>query len=122
MELSVVEQRYRAVLAVLAGATVTEVAAQLGRSRQAVTAHVSDSAITVELDGQVRVIRRTTDAPVRNVKANGPNGKSLTAKTSDMRLFRGEADGVLAGFVIRRAWWRRPQGGAACSRLRVAQG
>lgn len=34
VELSVVEQRYRAVLAVLAGATVTEVAAQLGVSRQ----------------------------------------------------------------------------------------
>jgi transposase InsO family protein len=34
VELSVIEQRYRAVLAVLAGATVTEVAAQLGVSRQ----------------------------------------------------------------------------------------
>jgi transposase InsO family protein len=34
VELSVVEQRYRAVLAVLAGATVTEVAGQLGVSRQ----------------------------------------------------------------------------------------
>ncbi|MFB7508799.1 hypothetical protein [Streptomyces broussonetiae] len=38
------------------------------------TAHVSDSAVTVELDGQVRVIRRTTDVPVRNVKANRPHG------------------------------------------------
>ncbi|WP_307531348.1 helix-turn-helix domain-containing protein [Streptomyces umbrinus] len=37
MELSVVEQRYRAVLAVLAGATVTEIAAQLGVSRQTVS-------------------------------------------------------------------------------------
>ncbi|MET7935878.1 helix-turn-helix domain-containing protein [Streptomyces sp. NPDC005322] len=36
VELSVVEQRYRAVLAVLAGATVTEVAASLGVSRQTV--------------------------------------------------------------------------------------
>lgn len=36
------------------------------------TAHVSDSTITVELDGQVRVIRRTTDVPIRNVKANKP--------------------------------------------------
>lgn len=35
--LSVVEQRYRAVLAVLAGATVTEVAARLGVSRQTVS-------------------------------------------------------------------------------------
>ncbi|MEV6655399.1 hypothetical protein, partial [Streptomyces sp. NPDC051219] len=30
------------------------------------------STITVELDGQVRVIKRTTDVPVRNVKANKP--------------------------------------------------
>ncbi|WSN71424.1 helix-turn-helix domain-containing protein [Streptomyces sp. NBC_01361] len=37
VELSVVEQRYRAVLAVLAGATVTEVAASLGVSRQTVS-------------------------------------------------------------------------------------
>ncbi|MFF3716000.1 hypothetical protein [Streptomyces prasinus] len=50
MELSVVEQRYRAVLAVLA-----------------------ESTLTVELDGQVRVIQRTTDVPVRHVKANKPH-------------------------------------------------
>lgn len=37
VELSVVEQRYRAVLAVLAGAPVTEVAASLGVSRQTVS-------------------------------------------------------------------------------------
>lgn len=36
VDLSVVEQRYRAVLAVLAGASVTETAAQFGVSRQAV--------------------------------------------------------------------------------------
>ncbi|MER6612265.1 hypothetical protein [Streptomyces xantholiticus] len=36
------------------------------------TAHVAESTITVELDGQVRVVRRTTDVPVRNVKANKP--------------------------------------------------
>ncbi|MFF7394559.1 hypothetical protein ACFZAE_39875 [Streptomyces scabiei] len=48
----------------------------LGRpyAGQAVTVHVSDSTITVDLDGQVRVIRRTTDVPVRNVKANKPHG------------------------------------------------
>ncbi|MFD8930427.1 hypothetical protein, partial [Streptomyces mirabilis] len=47
----------------------------LGRTYagQTVTAHVSDSTITVDLD-QVRVIRRTTDIPVRNVKANKPHG------------------------------------------------
>ena len=36
VELSVVEQRYRAVLAVLAGESVTSVAAQVGVSRQSV--------------------------------------------------------------------------------------
>ncbi|MFE3416697.1 IS481 family transposase [Streptomyces mirabilis] len=48
----------------------------LGRpyAGQTVTVHVSDSTISVELDGQVRVIRRTTDVPVRNVKANKPHG------------------------------------------------
>ncbi|MEU1706406.1 IS481 family transposase [Streptomyces sp. NPDC005706] len=46
----------------------------LGRTYagQTVTVHVADSTITVELDGQTRVIRRTTDVPVRNVKANKP--------------------------------------------------
>ncbi|UYQ66458.1 IS481 family transposase [Streptomyces peucetius] len=39
---------------------------------QTVTVHVSDTTISVELDGQVRVIRRTTDIPVRHVKANKP--------------------------------------------------
>ncbi|WEO95334.1 IS481 family transposase [Streptomyces sp. FXJ1.172] len=48
----------------------------LGRpyAGQTVTVHVSDTTISVELDGQVRVIRRTTDVPVRNVKANKPHG------------------------------------------------
>ncbi|GGT22222.1 hypothetical protein GCM10010271_26970 [Streptomyces kurssanovii] len=35
--------------------------------------HVSDTTITVDLDGQIRVIRRTTDVPVRNVKADKPH-------------------------------------------------
>ncbi|KUL33809.1 IS481 family transposase [Streptomyces regalis] len=50
----------------------------LGRpyAGQTVTVHVSDTTISVELDGQVRVIRRTTDVPVRNVKANKPHGVS----------------------------------------------
>ncbi|MFD8162318.1 IS481 family transposase [Streptomyces malaysiensis] len=50
----------------------------LGRpyAGQTVTVHVSDTTITVELDGQIRVIRRTTDVPVRNVKANKPHGAS----------------------------------------------
>ncbi|MEV2187362.1 IS481 family transposase, partial [Streptomyces sp. NPDC047966] len=47
----------------------------LGRTYagQTVTVHVSDTTITVDLDGQVRVIRRTTDIPVRHVKANKPH-------------------------------------------------
>ncbi|MEU6183360.1 IS481 family transposase, partial [Streptomyces coeruleorubidus] len=46
----------------------------LGRpyAGQTVTVHVSESTLTVELDGQVRVIQRTTDIPVRHVKANKP--------------------------------------------------
>lgn len=50
----------------------------LGRpyAGQTVIVHVSDSTITVELDGQARVIRRTTDVPVRNVKANKPHRAS----------------------------------------------
>nr|WP_234042427.1 hypothetical protein [Streptomyces marianii] len=35
-----------------------------------ITVHAAESTLTVELDGQVRVIRRTTDIPVRHVKAN----------------------------------------------------
>ncbi|MFI9428153.1 IS481 family transposase [Streptomyces achromogenes] len=47
----------------------------LGRpyAGQTVTVHVSDTTISVDLDGQIRVIRRTTDVPVRNVKANKPH-------------------------------------------------
>lgn len=41
VDVSVVEQRYRAVLAVQAGATVTEVAARFGVSRQSVHAWLS---------------------------------------------------------------------------------
>ncbi|GIH47134.1 Transposase InsO and inactivated derivatives [Microbispora rosea] len=41
VELSVVEQRYRAVLAVLAGATVTEVACEVGVARQTLSGWVS---------------------------------------------------------------------------------
>jgi hypothetical protein len=49
-------------------------AVSLGRpyAGQTVPVHVADSTITVDLDGQVRVIRRATDVPVRNVKANKP--------------------------------------------------
>jgi transposase InsO family protein/CBS domain-containing protein len=47
----------------------------LGRpyAGRTVTVHVAQSTLTVELDGQVRVIQRTTDIPVRHVKANKPH-------------------------------------------------
>ncbi len=47
----------------------------LGRTYagRTVTVHVAESTFTVELDGQVRVIQRTTDVPVRHVKANKPS-------------------------------------------------
>lgn len=34
------------------------------------TVHVSDTTIIADLDGQIRFIRRTTDVPVHNVKAD----------------------------------------------------
>jgi transposase-like protein len=102
--LSVVEQRLDTVRAVLAGASVTEVAASVGVSRvsvhswvrrylveglrglcgqkvalgrahrhQTVTIWVSETTLAIELDGQdTRVVRRTTDKPVRNIKADRP--------------------------------------------------
>lgn len=47
----------------------------LGRpyAGRTITVHVAESTLTVELDGQVRVIPRTTDIPVRHVKANKPH-------------------------------------------------
>ncbi|MCX4738303.1 hypothetical protein OG412_06605 [Streptomyces antibioticus] len=40
---------------------------------------MSDTALTVELDGKVRVIQRTTDVLVCNVKANRPHKVSDVA-------------------------------------------
>ncbi|MET9777404.1 hypothetical protein ABZ023_24565 [Streptomyces sp. NPDC006367] len=66
-----VQQRVSAVGTVM----VCRQTVSLGRpyAGQTVTVHVSDTALTVELDGQVRVIRHTTDVPVRNMKANKPH-------------------------------------------------
>ncbi|MFI7020476.1 hypothetical protein [Streptomyces sp. NPDC050164] len=46
----------------------------LGRpyAGRTITVHVAEATLTVELDGQVRVIQRTTDIPVRHVKADKP--------------------------------------------------
>ena len=47
----------------------------LGRTHQhqTVTIHVSDTTLAIELDdGETRVIRRTTQQPVRNIKASRP--------------------------------------------------
>lgn len=46
----------------------------LGRIHQhhAVTIHVSDTTLAIELDdGETRVVRRTTNLAVRNIKATG---------------------------------------------------
>ncbi|MFF7599580.1 hypothetical protein [Streptomyces mirabilis] len=47
----------------------------LGRAYagRTVTVHVAESTFTIDLDGGIRVIQRTTDVPVRNVKANKPH-------------------------------------------------
>ncbi|MER5462008.1 hypothetical protein ABT010_15215 [Streptomyces sp. NPDC002668] len=47
----------------------------LGRmyAGQTVTVRVAEPTFTAELDGGVRVIKRTTSVPVRNVKANKPH-------------------------------------------------
>ncbi|MFE9649314.1 hypothetical protein ACFYO0_35390 [Streptomyces sp. NPDC006365] len=52
----------------------TQRAAGRGRpyAGRTVTVHVAEATLTVHLDGQVRVIQRTTDIPVRHVKANKP--------------------------------------------------
>ncbi|MEU0114770.1 helix-turn-helix domain-containing protein, partial [Streptomyces bobili] len=60
--MSVVEQRYRAVLAVLAGATVTEVAARLGVSRQTVSGWKSRYAVS-GLAGLADRSRRPASCP-----------------------------------------------------------
>ncbi|MGV9305520.1 hypothetical protein [Nonomuraea sp. NPDC003727] len=46
----------------------------LGRlhAGQVVTVHVSDTTLTIDLPEGPRVVRRTTDLPIRNVKANRP--------------------------------------------------
>jgi hypothetical protein len=36
------------------------------------TVHVADKTLTIELDGDVRVVQRTTTLPVRNIKADRP--------------------------------------------------
>ncbi|GAA2638102.1 hypothetical protein GCM10010307_36220 [Streptomyces vastus] len=65
VELSFVEQRYRAVLAVLAGATVTEVAASLGVSRQTVSGWKSryEASGLAGLAGLVDRSRRPVSCP-----------------------------------------------------------
>ena len=47
----------------------------LGRvhRHQTLTVHVSETTIAIELDdGEIRMVRRTTTTPVRNIKANRP--------------------------------------------------
>jgi transposase len=80
-ELSVTEQRYRAVLEVRAGVPVTEVAERYGVSRQSVHAWLrhyrkivnvtaSDRTFQVSLDGEIiSVVPRTTTREVHRDKA-----------------------------------------------------
>ena len=46
----------------------------LGRAHkyQTVTIHVSETALAIEVEGETRVVRRTTTLPVRNIKADRP--------------------------------------------------
>jgi len=46
----------------------------LGRAHrhQTVTIHVAETTLAIELDGETRVVRRTTTLPVRNIKADRP--------------------------------------------------
>ena len=46
----------------------------LGRAHahQTVTVYVADSTLTIEYDGGVRTVQRTTTQPVRNIKATRP--------------------------------------------------
>lgn len=82
--MSVVELRLDAVRAVLAGARATEVAAQAGVSRQSVHTWVGGICSRGWADWRtaptgrvrVRVVRRTTTLPVRNIKADRPRAAS----------------------------------------------
>jgi transposase len=67
VELSVVEQRYRAVLAVLAGESVTSVAAQVGVSRQSVHKWLSryrDDGLSGLMDRSRRPMSSPWQSPV----------------------------------------------------------
>jgi hypothetical protein len=46
----------------------------LGRAHahQTVTVHVAEATLAIEVDGQTRIVRRTTTLPVRNIKADRP--------------------------------------------------
>lgn len=46
----------------------------LGRAHahQTVTVHVAETTLAIEVDGETRVVRRTTDQPVRSIKGQRP--------------------------------------------------
>ncbi|MGA4728995.1 hypothetical protein ACPB67_16340 [Micromonospora taraxaci] len=69
-----------AVLAVQAGEPVVEVVGQkiaLGRvhAGKTVTIHVTDTELAIACEDGTRIVRRTTDQPVRNLKASRPRKK-----------------------------------------------
>jgi hypothetical protein len=71
VELSIVEQRYRAVLAVEAGATVSEVARQVGVSRQTLHAWLARYR-QAGLGGLVDRSKRPDTCPIRSRRSWRP--------------------------------------------------
>lgn len=43
-----------------------------------VTVRVADTTLAIELDGEIRTVRRTTTLPVRNIKADRPSPARMT--------------------------------------------
>jgi hypothetical protein len=88
--LSVVEQRCRAVMAVLNGAMVSEVAAEVGASRQSV------HAVAARVESFAP--NRTMGSSRLNVSADAPPGQARTAPSERRRegdeLFKGGLRGT----------------------------
>ncbi|GAA3485095.1 hypothetical protein GCM10018966_096270 [Streptomyces yanii] len=120
-ELPVVEQRYRAVLAVLAGATVTEVAAQLGVSRQKVSGWKSRY-VTSGLAGLADRSRRPATCPTSSHRArSGHETPELVQTTkkpraADLGLFHGTGDENRTRALSLGILRRRPAAGALACR------
>ena len=55
----------------------------LGRAHKydTLTIHVAETTLAIEVDGQTRVVRRTTTLPVRNIKVDRPYRPSAEGST-----------------------------------------